>query len=395
MQHKLVAQVEKALGWTDATPLGRAFARGTVEDLSLCPRLLTPTKLLDIIMRRSLSHPQMRCFQHGDDVHPNHYLTTEQTRRGQSLPMVEMTRLGRLLETGCTLALDSVGTFDPTMEAACRALQWWSGERVQVNVYLTTKDAAGFNLHWDDHDVLIVQLAGHKSWEVRGTSRVAPMYRDAEPNSSAPEEIVWTGIMRSGDVMHIPRGYWHTATREDRSDDGFSLHVTFGLAKRTGVDWLTWLADHSREDERFRHDLEPGNMEQARELVRAAAQLVGCRPFPIFLTTRQAERPPARHVITHGVFGQPTSVVCVSEFRPQAEEYDDQVVVSAAGKRITFAAKVKPALEMLLSGLPVGIADVALRTGIDVTDVVEVLLTEGICAEATPELAAGYADLVS
>jgi hypothetical protein len=70
-------------------------------------------------------------------------------------------------------------------------------------------------------------------------------------------------------------------------------------------------------------------------------------------------------------------------------------MVSAAGKRITFAAKVKAALHLLLSGFPVSIADVALQTSVDVTDVVEVLLTEGLCAEATPELVAGYADLVS
>ena len=87
------------------------------------------------------------------------------------------------------------------MEIACQALQWWSRELVQVNTYLTTADAAGFNLHWDDHDVLIVQLGGEKSWEVRGTSRVAPMYRDTEHSGEPPEEIVWSGTMRTGDVM--------------------------------------------------------------------------------------------------------------------------------------------------------------------------------------------------
>lgn len=31
--------------------------------------------------------------------------------------------------------------------------------------------------------------------------------------------------------MHIPRGFWHQATR----DDGYSLHATFGIVKRVGV----------------------------------------------------------------------------------------------------------------------------------------------------------------
>ncbi|MCU1685212.1 MAG: myc induced nuclear antigen [Amycolatopsis sp.] len=103
-----------------------------------------------------------------------------------------------------------------------------SRELVQVNTYLTTGDAAGFNLHWDDHDVIVVQLGGEKTWEVRGASRTAPMYRDVERNNEPPSDIVWSGTMKTGDVMHIPRGYWHQATRAERGA-GFSLHATFGF----------------------------------------------------------------------------------------------------------------------------------------------------------------------
>lgn len=123
--------VEKTLGWSGPQPLGQGFAVGSMATPELGARLLTPARLLDVIMRRSLSAPQ-------------------------------------------------------------------------VNTYLTTNDAAGFNLHWDDHDVIIVQLGGEKSWEVRGLSRPAPMYRDAERNDEPSEEIVWSGTLTAGDVMHIP-----------------------------------------------------------------------------------------------------------------------------------------------------------------------------------------------
>lgn len=254
MDHYLVQSIEKALGWTGTNGLGVAFARGGVSDLDLCSRLLTPWKLLDVIMRRSLAPPQLRCFQKGIELHPDAYITQQVTRRGQTLPVANMDRLGQFLRSGCTVVLDALDSFDPTMEIACRALQWWSREVVQVNTYLTTNDAAGFSLHWDDHDVVIIQIAGEKSWEVRGASRPVPMYRDAEPNQEPSEDIVWSGTMRTGDVMHIPRGYWHQATRTGRGA-GYSLHVTFGFVKRTGVDWLTWVADRSRERELFRRDI--------------------------------------------------------------------------------------------------------------------------------------------
>jgi hypothetical protein len=67
------------------------------------------------------------------------------SRRGYSVPIADMNRMGDLLETGCTLILDQANFYDPSLEVACRALQWWSGETVQVNLYLTTGIAEGLS----------------------------------------------------------------------------------------------------------------------------------------------------------------------------------------------------------------------------------------------------------
>ncbi|TVT31259.1 cupin [Amycolatopsis rhizosphaerae] len=398
MEHYLVQTIEKALGWDGPRGLGVEFARGTMADPRLCSRLLTPQRLLDVIMRRSLAPPQFRCFENGVELHPDAYLVREVTRRGQSLPMANMDRIGQLLKSGCTVVLDALDTFDPTMEIACRALQWWSREVVQVNTYLTTNDAAGFSLHWDDHDVVVVQLAGEKSWEVRGPSRAAPMYRDAEPNSRPGEDILWSGTMRAGDVMHIPRGYWHQATRADRGE-GYSLHLTFGFVKRTGVDWLAWVADRSREREPFRHDLDRWNgpaamTGQHRRLGEDVSRLVADYPIADYLALREQERPPPRHVATRGVFGEPAAVVCVAGFPPRVEKRGETVEVYAAGKKITFTGRAEPALTPLLSGHPVDLAELTTATGIDAAIVAGPLLKEGVCAELTEALSSGYTGLI-
>lgn len=271
MDHLLVPALQEALGWHGPQMLGTDFAHGTIADTDLCSRLLTPNRLLDLVMRRSLTSDFLRCLVDGKDLHPNRYLGVLPARRGRSVSLADMERLGHLLKAGCTLVVDTINIYDPTMEVACRALQWWSHEIVKVNTYLTTGTAEGFTLHWDDHDVIVVQLTGEKSWEVRGLSRTVLMYRDAVANREAPSEVVWSGTMRTGDVMHIPRGYWHQATRRDR-EDGFSLHATFGFTQRTGVDWMLWLADRAREDSLFRHDLDRwgSDGEQSQRLIDAA-----------------------------------------------------------------------------------------------------------------------------
>jgi hypothetical protein len=391
--------IAKALGWSGSDQLGVDFARGALPDLELCARLLTPHKLLDLVMRRSLTMDGLRCLVDGVDLHPRNYLGRSPARRGLAVPMADMNRIGSLLHSGCTLVLDMAQLYDPTLEVACRALQWWCHELVQVNVYLTTGQAAGFQLHWDDHAVIVVQLAGEKSWEVRGRSRVAPMYRDAAPNSQPPNEIVWMGSLQPGEVMHIPRGFWHQATREDKGD-GFSLHATFGITKQTGVHWLSWLADQARANERFRQDLGGwclADEHHAEELalIDDAVRLVATQPPSDYLTARAQTRPAARHVATHGVFGPPSSVVCNTEFPPMVEACGEQVALHAGGKVVTCAKAALPALELLLSGVPVNVADVSAATGVDAAELATVLTNEDLCAEVTPALAVGYADWVS
>ncbi|MFD9973238.1 JmjC domain-containing protein [Streptomyces sp. NPDC059017] len=399
MEHRLVHAIEEALGWDGPAPLGTEFARGSVSDPEVVTRLLTPQRLLDMVMRRSVSNPQFRFFKGGEEMHPDAYLNRQVTPRGQAIPMADMRRVGNHLRDGATLVLDQSNVFDPSMEVVCRALQWWSREHVQANVYLTTNDASGFDLHWDDHDVVIVQLAGEKQWEVRGASRPVPMYRDAERNNTPSEDIVWTGTMKAGDVMHIPRGYWHAATRVGHGD-GHSTHVTFGFAKRTAVSWLTWLADWSRQEEIFRHDLNrwgtPGQQQdQQRRLATEASRLVAARDPAAFLRHREQEAPPGRHVPFLDIFGPLEAAVCVTDFPPTITEDGEAVVVEAAGKKLTFAAKALPGLRVLLSGRPVRLDEAARSVGAEVETLAKILVEEELCTSLTPELSSGYTGLVT
>jgi hypothetical protein len=395
MDHRLVHGIEHAFGWPGPDPLGREFALGTLPEPGLCLRLLTPAALLDLIARRALHHPQLRVLQDSTDLHPRDYLVHQPTSRGHRISMANMPRIGQLLDQGATLVLDDLAPLEATLEVACRALSWWSGELTRLNTYLTTREASGWGLHWDSHDVVVVQLAGAKSWEVRGPSRIAPMDRDTEPNTEPSTEIVWTGTLTAGQVMHIPRGWWHQATRTGRGT-GYSLHATFGLTQRTGIDYLTWIIDHARADADFRHDLGQHPVpDRHQQLAKAAASLLRAHSPADFLTARRREDIPDRHATTFGIFGPPRSVVCVTSFPPDLEIHNDVVIVRAAGKKVTVPAAALPALRALLSGHPVHLAELATTTTTDTTALAAALTNAGICTELTPALAAAYDDMIT
>ncbi|WP_322756034.1 JmjC domain-containing protein [Frankia sp. Cas3] len=395
MDHRLVLDTEWALGWSGAAGSVSRFQRGRLPDPELCARLLTPGRLLDLVMRRSLAPPQLRLLRDGVALPADEYLDTTPSRRGQVVPMVDMRRLAGCLAGGCTLVLDAVQRFDPTLEVACRAWQWRSRAAVQVNIYLTTGANEGL-AHWDDHDVLVVHLAGEKRWEVRGASRVSPLFRDAERSVDPPAGVVWSGVVRAGDVLYLPRGHWHQAGRAGLGE-GFSLHLTFGFSRPTGVDWLAWLADQSRRQVLFRGDLDLTRQEKDREVFAAAvAELVEGYGLADFVADRESSRPPGRHVWTAGIFGPPAAVVCATDFPPRLDDTGQgSVVLTATHKKITFARAALPALTPLLSGNPVEVARVAAVTGVDAARLAEVLVREGVCAELTDELSSGYTGLTT
>jgi hypothetical protein len=398
MDHRLVANIALGLGWADPE-CGGGFSVGPMPDQDLPARLLTPTRLLDLLMRGALGLPQLRCLREGVDLHPNLFTETLESRRGQIIPAIDPRRLGRLLTEGVTVVADAVNTVDPTLEVACRALRWWTGELVRVNAYLTTGASTGFPLHWDDHDVIVVQVAGTKTWEVRGESRPVPMYRDAEPNTTPPEHVVWSGQLRPGDVMHIPRGHWHQASRADQGADGFSLHLTFGFTRQTGVDWLVWLADQARAVQLARTDLTCNGRlraaaEEVDELATCAHELALSHTPTRMLAERRVTTRAARHVRTGGVFGPPEAVVAITEFPPMIQRAGDAVIVRGGGKEISCHPRAYEALSVLLSGRPVVLAQLAERSDVDVRALGARLVEEELCAEMTDALWSGYTGLV-
>ncbi|MFE2551962.1 JmjC domain-containing protein [Streptomyces sp. NPDC059355] len=395
MDLRFVQDLAQALHRPDQRTLGSHFTRAELPGWG--DRLLTPTGLLDLLTYRTFSRPgQVLCLSKGVFLPPRDYMVAR-TTRGDEHEMVDTYRLGALLKEGCQIVVGGLEKIDPRFDLACRALQWLTGAKVYATAFLATGDAGGFNLHVDTSDSVILQLAGTKSWEVRGETLKAPL-NEVRRTATPSEEVLWRGSLEAGDLMCVPRGYWHTATRTDQAPGGYSLHVTFGIVERTGMDWLRALTERANHVELFRHDVSRDT--DPRDLVRLLTALAEQYPpaafaqaQPMFLDRGGLGLRENQRVITRGVFGPATDVACLTEFRPRLTAAGDTVTVTSAGRSLTFPAQARPALDALLSGLPVQVAELGARTGLDVAAYAQTLLDAGLCVEVTDALAAAYSAL--
>ena len=375
--------------YDDAKGLDAEFTRGNIG-AHLASRLLSPARLYRVIETHALMPPELRFLNNGVELHPKQFLA--RTAQGSPARMPDPERVSRLLDEGATVVVDALQRMDLVLELACRSLQWWLGERVEVNAYLTTGQTFGFSRHADDHDVLVVQIDGEKDWEIGGFSS---RHRQRQSTSGArpgPHELVWEGRLRSGDVIYLPNGQLHRARHEG---SGYSLHLTFGFSRRNGADWAHWIADKLSESAVSGAEsqrLEEGATGQEGTLISALSSLAVAHPPSSYLNGGSDTDVARGHIYSSSVSPRPECIVCMTEFPARLEMVGDQELeVLADGRRALVGSTALPAVERFVSGHPVTMTEAEQLVGEEAREVAEVLLRERICSEATPEVLEAFA----
>jgi hypothetical protein len=197
-----------------------------------------------------LAPPRLKLERAGEDVTAGLF-RTRSTRRGATLYDLDAAVLNARLREGATLIVDAVNELNPPLQALCEGLAAEFACACQTNLYACWGATQGFDVHWDDHDVFVVQVEGRKRWRLYGATRTAPTRRGIHAEHPRPDQVLDEIVLAPGDVLYLPRGYWHAAVGQGEP----TLHLTIGLTRKTGADFLHWLADHALAEATVRMDL--------------------------------------------------------------------------------------------------------------------------------------------
>ncbi|HEX2575837.1 MAG TPA: cupin domain-containing protein, partial [Aquihabitans sp.] len=146
-------------------------------------------------------------------------------------------RLLELLRRGATAIAFGVDDSVPELSRLAGLVERTAGVRSGANLYLSHgSHPSGFGPHWDDHDVLVIQVVGSKRWQLHRPNEPAPVLRHS---SSAVSGERWaTVVLEPGDVLYVPRGWGHDVT----GCGGLSAHHTLPIRRPTGATVLAELA---------------------------------------------------------------------------------------------------------------------------------------------------------
>jgi ribosomal protein L16 Arg81 hydroxylase len=151
---------------------------------------------------------------------------------------------------GCTLNVNDISEHHGRVRALIERLIDSFRCRVTSNLFLTPPGARAFPLHYDTHEVLVLQLDGAKHWRVYSPVIEAPLKQttgDREVDHAIAGEPLLDVVVEAGDILYVPRGFLHEAWTES---DRHSLHITAGIHATSIRDLLVELID-----ERVQHDV--------------------------------------------------------------------------------------------------------------------------------------------
>lgn len=142
----------------------------------------------------------------------------------------------KLFDQGSTMILQRLHRRHVELARFCAAMEAEFNHPFQTNIYFTPALAKGFKVHYDTHDVFVMQVEGDKDWSIYNRAVELPISgQHFQRDQHEVGEETMSFHLKAGDVLYIPRGWMHDA----RSLESNSLHITVGVLTYSWADFIT------------------------------------------------------------------------------------------------------------------------------------------------------------
>lgn len=213
--------------------------------------MFTWDDLNHVLFTHRFEFPRLRLIRNGEVIDPSMFLDCVMDKRGGKSQKVNSEKLLQQLNLGTAIHILSIQEFSPRLTDMCSKIGQQMNCDAEMTIHVGLKQSHGFDLHWDSHDVFVLQLQGRKHWRLYGFTEESPFRKGPSKKGGEPKETIWEGDLIAGDVLYIPRGYWH----EVHAYDEPCMHISLGLYNPKRVDYLNWLISLMHEFSYFRQDI--------------------------------------------------------------------------------------------------------------------------------------------
>lgn len=233
--------------------------------------LFSPKAVDHIVSATLLRLHAFRLVKDGQTVDPRTYLKSAHVG---SIFMKDVADAGRIyshFHDGATIVLQALQRYWPPLTDFCRELELVFTHPVQANAYISPPGSKGLDVHYDTHDVFVLQVSGSKQWNVYEPQIEAPLLSQRFQKADDLGSPLISCELKPGDCLYIPRGFLHSALA---NEDG-SSHLTVGILSYTWNDVIREILNETTNDLAFRESLPIGFAKETADFTREVVERVG------------------------------------------------------------------------------------------------------------------------
>lgn len=313
---------------------------------------------LDSFFSQQPSSDGLNVMDESNRIHPDKW-TTESSAESP-IGDVDLDRLWAQIRMGRSVRILSAQKSMPKLQHFCAAISRDLQFPVNANVYITPPSSTALDVHYDTHDVLVLQVSGAKRWRLYDMPIVRP--GASQPFDRQAYEMVEptrTFELSPGDLLYIPRGLVHQA----ESFDTTSVHVSVGLHYKVAHDLIAALAVKLQSEESFRQALPHGysSAEERSEFLSDLGRLLGVMLPKIdlndslteiqhngFKSVEEIARPSFSQTLASPRLGNGAHLQKNTNANYSTEKEKDRIRLIANGDTIDIPILFEPLLDIIL-----------------------------------------------
>jgi hypothetical protein len=198
--------------------------------------------------------PAVRLVKDGNEVAPSTYVRTVSLGSEWLRDVIDPGRVYDAFQHGATIVIQGLQRYWEPIVRFARDLELELSHPVQVNAYISPPGTRGLGVHYDTHDVFVLQIGGSKQWNVHERAVVHPLPHQRSKTVPTAEHSSIAAELRPGQSLYIPRGFLHEAIATSQ----ISVHLTVGILAYTWHDLFEEIFAGTQEVVDFREALPPG-----------------------------------------------------------------------------------------------------------------------------------------
>lgn len=217
--------------------LEESFGRGVyLKRGALSETTFSWERLDDILYCVEPKAPFMTLFR--DGLVPENSYTEDYNDIGILRRRLVKSKFYEHMRNGATLVLNRIDWKSLEIRDLCMQVSHFVQQQVVANGYVAFGGEGTFGKHWDTHDVFVLQLLGRKKWQVFKPTFELPLSSQTSKLSKheCPTDPAWEGYLEAGDLLYVPKGWWHEAKPTAQE----TFHVSIGVHTPLVIDYLIW-----------------------------------------------------------------------------------------------------------------------------------------------------------